>query len=466
MNEIEELKFLLKELSIKDPELMKEAWTECINQGYLECFPKICQESYVSKLNPNDYKNYISDKNENIEDRYAKYFRLLFEYTNLDFEEGSKNEVAKFLYKKLLLETISKYGLIKCIEDKRINLNDRIYIFINQYLHKSNHAPSVVLEKVFENLTKYVKEIYIISTTPYPFPYPDKNLMYHRYTGMDENIIHKVDNNIHYIEFRGYLSESLYFDFLSHQKLAENDKFILVGGPSLHFDIIESNRKIVLPTSVSNLDFNTANYLCWGSELNKCNIFNKRFTIISCPYDFTRDAKLTFKPKKMKKNEIINIAIVGNRLDLELDTLFFKLMSEIADKVPNISFKIVGKINNVELFPPSLLPYIDFVGFISDLEKYFFDNIHFFLNPNRLGGAQSSVIAYKVGIPIITLPFGDVYEALYKKYSVEKYQQIPTFIEKYILNSEFKNQIDNLNKELVNQSIEQFRSFIEEIVSI
>ena len=55
MNEIEQLKVLLKELSKKDVNLLVESWNEVIKQGYLKHLPKICQNSYVRILKASDY---------------------------------------------------------------------------------------------------------------------------------------------------------------------------------------------------------------------------------------------------------------------------------------------------------------------------------------------------------------------------------------------------------------------------
>lgn len=465
MNEIDQLKVLLKELSKKDVNLLVEAWSEVIKKGYLKYLPKICQNSYVRSLKVSDYIDYISDENEPIEDRYAKYFRMLFEINNLEFLKEMTKERLTEIYYKLLQESITKFGFINCEYSSQNKLNDRIYLFTNQYLPNSNHSPSVLLEKLYLGLKEHFKQIFIISSTPYAYAYPDKDFKLFIYSNVDENSLYKLDNNVFYIEFRGYLSESIYLDFVKHQNFTSNDKFLLVGHSSIHFDLIKSNNKILLPTGMVTLKLSNANYLLVADDSLKYeNIFNDEYQKIKISADFTKKGNYIFNPKKLFKT--INIAIVGNRLDVELDVDFFEMLVKIKKTISNVRFEIIGNFSNKNLISKELSESMYFIEYISDLSDYFSKNTNFFLNPKRIGGGQSSVMAFKVGVPVISLPFGDVYECLEKKYCVNSYEEIPDFIKNYTLNEEFKNEIDKINKDLAMQSEEKFNSMIQKILDI
>lgn len=465
MNEIEQLKVLLKELSKKDVNLLVESWSEVIKQGYLKHLPRICQNSYVRTLKASDYIEYISNENEPIEDRYAKYFRMLFETNNLEFQKQMPKEVLSEVYFKLLQESIDKFGFINCENSEQNSLNDRIYLFTNQYLPNSNHAPSVLVEKLYQGLKKDFKQIFIISSTPYAYPYPDKDFKAFNYSNVDENSLYKLDDNVFYIEFRGYLTESIYLDFVKHQNFTANDKFILVGHSSIHFDLIKSNNKFLLPTGMFTLKLSSANYLLVADDsLTYENIFNEEYKNIKMSADFTKRGNYIFNPKTLF--ETINIAIVGNRLDVELDVDFFEMLVKIKETNLNVKFEIIGDFLNKNLIPKELSATVHFIEYISDLSDYFSKNTNFFLNPKRNGGGQSSVMAFKVGVPIITLPFGDVYECLEKRYCVNSYEEIPEFIKNYIFNEEFKNEIDEINKNLTIQAEEKFNHMIQKILEI
>ena len=471
MSEIIEIKNLLRELAIKDKiQELIEAWIEIWNQGYIDNFPKICIESLQKELDVYDFAEYILDKNETIEDRYSCYNRLnihLHRRVTLENYEEAIN-IQKKLYKKLLLESIDKIGYINCIEQE--NSDERLYIFTNLYFPKSlGHSPSTIVEILNNELKKYFNQVIIVITNPYPFPYPLAPLEYilfdKTYSNIENNCVYNY-NDISFVRFGGYVSEALYLEFVNHQKFTSKDKFLLVGHSNIHFDLIKSDKKINIPLSEKLREFNSASYQIWNDKIGDFkNIFNKRFKIILAS-DLTRKTNLEIITKNKNMNDNINIAIVGNRLDIELDIEFFKYLEKAIKIIPNLKFKIIGEQPKLDLISKKLLKNIEFISFISDLENYFIENIDFYLNPKRLGGGQSSIISIKANIPVITLAYGDVYSTLEKKYFINSFDEIADFIKNYIEDKDFKIKIDNMNKEILIDSSKVFEDMIRTIVKI
>ena len=471
MSEIIEIKNLLRELAIKDKiQELIEAWIEIWNQGYIDNFPKICIESLQKELDVYDFAEYILDKNETIEDRYSCYNRLnihLHRRVTLENYEEAIN-IQKKLYKKLLLESIDKIGYINCIEQE--NSDERLYIFTNLYFPKSvGHSPSTIVEILNNELKKYFNQVIIVITNPYPFPYPLAPLEYRlfdkTYSNIENNCVYNY-NDISFVRFGGYVSEALYLEFVNHQKFTSKDKFLLVGHSNIHFDLIKSDKKINIPLSEKLREFNSASYQIWNDKIGDFkNIFNKRFKIILAS-DLTRKTNLEIITKNKNIDENINIAIVGNRLDIELDIEFFKYLEKAIKIIPNLKFKIIGEQPKLDLISKKLLKNIEFISFISDLENYFIENIDFYLNPKRVGGGHSSMMAIKANIPVITLAYGDVYSTLEKKYFINSFDEIADFIKNYIEDKDFKIKIDNMNKEILIDSSKVFEDMIRTIVKI
>lgn len=471
MSEIIEIKNLLRELAKKEnnQELI-EAWIEIWNQGYIDNFPKICIESLQKELDVYDFAEYILDKNETIEDRYSCYNRLnihLNRGVTLENYEEAIN-IQKKLYKKLLLESIDKIGYINCIEQE--NSDERLYIFTNLYFPKSlGHSPSTIVEILNNELKKYFKQVIIVIANPYHFPYPLAPLEHRLFNStcpdIDNNCVYKY-KDITFIRFGGYVSEALYLEFINHQKFTSKDKFLLVGHSNIHFDLIKSDKKINIPLSEKAREFNSASYQIWNDKIGDFkNIFNKRFKIILAS-DLTRKTNLEIITKNKNMNDNINIAIVGNRLDIELDIEFFKYLEKAIKIIPNLKFKIIGEQPKLDLISKKLLKNIEFISFISDLENYFIENIDFYLNPKRVGGGHSSMMAIKANIPVITLAYGDVYSTLEKKYFINSFDEIADFIKNYIEDKDFKIKIDNMNKEILIDSSKVFEDMIRTIVKI
>ena len=471
MSEIIEIKNLLRELAKKgNTQELIEAWIEIWNQGYIDNFPRICIESLQKELDVYDFAEYILDKNETIEDRYSCYNRLNIHLyrgvTPENYEEAIN--IQKKLYKKLLLESIDKIGYINCIEQE--NSDERLYIFTNLYFPKSlGHSPSTIVEILNNELKKYFNQVIIVIANPYHFPYPLAPLEHRLFDStcpdIDNNCVYKY-KDITFIRFGGYVSEALYLEFVNHQKFTSKDKFLLVGHSNIHFDLIKSDKKINIPLSEKLREFNSASYQIWNDKIGDFkNIFNKRFKIILAS-DLTRKTNLEIITKNKNMNDNINIAIVGNRLDIELDIEFFKYLEKAIKIIPNLKFKIIGEQPKLDLISKKLLKNIEFISFISDLENYFIENIDFYLNPKRVGGGQSSIISIKANIPVITLAYGDVYSILEKKYFINSFDEIADFIKNYIEDKDFKIKIDNMNKEILIDSSKVFEDMIRTIVKI
>ena len=471
MSEIIEIKNLLRELAKKgNTQELIEAWIEIWNQGYIDNFPRICIESLQKELDVYDFAEYILDKNETIEDRYSCYNRLNIHLyrgvTPENYEEAIN--IQKKLYKKLLLESIDKIGYINCIEQE--NSDERLYIFTNLYFPKSvGHSPSTIVEILNNELKKYFNQVIIVIANPYHFPYPLAPLNHRLFDNTNSNIENNCVynyNDISFVRFGGYVSEALYLEFVNHQKFTSKDKFLLLGHSNIHFDLIKSDKKINIPLSEKLREFNSASYQIWNDKIGDFkNIFNKRFKIILAS-DLTRKTNLEIITKNKNMNDNINIAIVGNRLDIELDIEFFKYLEKAIKIIPNLKFKIIGEQPKLDLISKKLLKNIEFISFISDLENYFIENIDFYLNPKRFGGGQSSIISIKANIPVITLAYGDVYSAIQKKYFINSFDEIADFIKNYIEDKDFKIKIDNMNKEILIDSSKVFEDMIRTIVKV
>lgn len=471
MSEIIEIKNLLRELAKKgNTQELIEAWIEIWNQGYIDNFPRICIESLQKELDVYDFAEYILDKNETIEDRYSCYNRLNIHLGRGKIVENYEEaiNIQKKLYKKLLLESIDKIGYINCIEQE--NSDERLYIFTNLYFPKSvGHSPSTIVEILNNELKKYFNQVIIVITNPYHFPYPLAPLEYRlfdkTYSNIENNCVYNY-NDISFVRFGGYVSEALYLEFVNQQKFTSKDKFLLVGHSNIHFDLIKSDKKINIPLSEKLREFNSASYQIWNDKIGDFkNIFNKRFKIILAS-DLTRKTNLEIITKNKNMNDNINIAIVGNRLDIELDIEFFKYLEKAIKIIPNLKFKIIGEQPKLDLISKKLLKNIEFISFISDLENYFIENIDFYLNPKRVGGGHSSMMAIKANIPVITLAYGDVYSTLEKKYFINSFDEIADFIKNYIEDKDFKIKIDNMNKEILIDSSKVFEDMIRTIVKI
>ena len=103
------------------------------------------------------------------------------------------------------------------------------------------------------------------------------------------------------------------------------------------------------------------------------------------------------------------VAVVGNRLDLEIDEAFLNIMKQIIDAAENVDFAVIGDAEKLQekLAGTSYGKRIHFLGYCMDLLGTY-RALHLYLNPRRLGGGWSSAMALMAGLPVVTLPACDV----------------------------------------------------------
>ena len=132
------------------------------------------------------------------------------------------------------------------------------------------------------------------------------------------------------------------------------------------------------------------------------------------------------------------IAIVGNRLDVEVDDECVQLMKEILKQVHNVAFLIIGEVDTLKnkftdtIFDERVL----YLGFCEDLMGVY-NIVDLYMNPQRKGGGFSSSMAIQAGVPVVTLPNCDVAYNVGEEFVVENYEQMKEIICKYATDSVF-----------------------------
>lgn len=130
------------------------------------------------------------------------------------------------------------------------------------------------------------------------------------------------------------------------------------------------------------------------------------------------------------------IAIVGNRLDIEIDEKFIEILKKMQKTDSNIIYVIIGeceilkeKINKKETIQAV------FLGKRGDLMKIY-PMMDLYLNPKRAGGGHSSLMALAAEVPVITLPDCDVAYNVGNEFVVSDYNELVDMVHCYVNNSD------------------------------
>lgn len=185
------------------------------------------------------------------------------------------------------------------------------------------------------------------------------------------------------------------------------------------------------------------------------------------------------KSKSKKSREALGlpenkflIAIVGNRLNQEINYEFVEVMQKILKKKANIGFVFIGIVDKIKAYFETELfeNNIFYLGYCDDLMGTY-EVLDLYINPKRNGGGISSLIALAAGIPVVTLPDCDVAYNIGEEFVVDNYTEMISIVEKYLGDKEFykakqliaKKKLEENNEE---QMIRCVKTMIDGVIEI
>lgn len=441
---------LMLDLSKKNTELHSQLiqymWK---NSGfYKNFFPKICFSE--KELSSKECVEYLKDNEVCLEDKYIFYWHMVHEVIkengNLNFDDLSKSYDILFnLFDKI---DFSKFN--KKIKNKK----EKIIIFANQYLDDTIHSPSNTVKYWVNEFSELGYRVIIISTPVKSYPYPLK-VSYELNSISDGSLVEiKISDNIYFYELLDSPVSDNFSKLIDLLEPSNKDYYLLVGHSSLFFDLMPGENKTIIPVSEKTAGLTvSANSIVYPGKISIKNIYNKQMRFIKGPdhYPLINNKKIQYKNDFISMgSSYINLVTIGNRLVDEIKNDFWSMLSSLFTIVPNAKLHIVGSFP-VSSVPDVLKEFVVLHGFLMPLElSNLLDEMNFYINPDREGGGTSARMAILRGIPVVTLPKGDVYESLKRLYYVESYSDYPDFILSYLSDSSVKNAVDSANKSLIN----------------
>ncbi|WP_160308870.1 glycosyltransferase [Paenibacillus sp. DMB20] len=192
---------------------------------------------------------------------------------------------------------------------------------------------------------------------------------------------------------------------------------------SLSYDLpISKSTFSILPKKLEESDLETLNVF----DIDKESIIESVFTY---KYDPPR-SKLARSEFGFDNSNFI-IAVVGNRLDLELTDEFLFELEELVKSKDHVRILFIGDYDNYNEHMDSyssLKKRSIFIGFQPDLAAVF-EVCDAYLNPFRAGGGTSAAIALKQGLPIFTYAYGDVAYTAGESFHITSFNDIKKFVD-------------------------------------
>lgn len=172
-----------------------------------------------------------------------------------------------------------------------------------------------------------------------------------------------------------------------------------------------------------------------GSKQRQCFMEDK-FPILA---ENTKDA-FSRTELELPEDKFL-IAIVGNRLNEDLNIRFIALMETLLSEAPQIDFVVIGNISSVKekLTETIFTDRVHYLGYQEQLVKVY-PALDLYLNPERTGGGLSAVMALITGIPVVTLPNCDVAGNVGEEFVAADYDKMIETVIRYTSDQDFYNQ--------------------------
>lgn len=406
---------------------------------------------------------FAADSVLSIKERWALYQYL----ERLTFVDADFYDVDKYLrpsYRELFYAVKSEVD--KCtpqIVEKYMSLltvpENSVYIITDQFL-SSGHAPTRdVLDYAYTiqkdlgynvalvnvGLLNFENVDYIAGRTVFKFKeslnnigaYEFKDVTFPFYqAGCVMPDVQELTNLISFISFK---KPALVFS---------------VGGPNLLCDLLRDSVKTAsipchtyLPRSMSdNL------ILCKDmSHVDKLQLdmLEDRQRVIQSVFNYGAPddmaGKIYTKDELGIDDNSFDIAVVGNRLTLEIDDKFLMLVDEILSMNERIKIHIIGGFEG------------DISGKISNTDRFIMhgkiDNavmaiklMKLIVQPSRTGGARAAYEALHFGIPAITTKMGDTWDVCGDEFAVDNYEEMMKLVLKYATDEKFYSIMSDMAK--------------------
>lgn len=344
------------------------------------------------------------------------------------------------------------------------NGNEQIVVLLTNQFLINQHGPTLTILNYASALKAMGKHPVVICCTsvpkashylyPMPLPFYFSNVLDEYFTGdrlfdldTEKNHAHSNGNAV---KCWGEL-----FDFMQITPMDDqehlvylvnvinqlNPRFIIgVGGLNPVLEFIAQSRPVLNVPCVTSLVTPIYAVPVLHRELTEQDLQRVKFLNLVHPVITSRlPFRLRqFSCKKSSKvtDPVINFAVVGYRLELEIRNDFIETLLAIKATLPNSAFVFIGP-EAIDQLPPDIQACSYFSGKIKNAIDLI-AGCHFMLNPKRQGGGTSAIEALSLGVPVLTEAYGDVYQYIGDDFVFSSDNERLAFIQRYLTDAKFE----------------------------
>lgn len=378
---------------------------------------------------------------EEIWELYWLITSFCFRNSNVSIKDGSTRLLYNAIFDHVTNVLPKKYDY-QLIGER----NKDVVVIVTSQLLGISHAPTIrIFDYAYTLQHELHKSVVIINDSGTNYIH---NPNIHNYRTF--NYI----NDYNDINSINYKDESFYFiqnpDIMPN--LSSIQKFVNViynlnpllvfnvGGSSLVADYCSFfTTTLSLPCSYK-IPISCSKYLLVGRRLNADDK-----DVINCILDYQKIIELEINYQYRQNNLIYSrkqfgisedrflIAIVGNRLCVEVSNEFLIELRDVITILDNVDIVFIGEIINKDMIK-KILSYDNRVFFTDVLNEAgeFLRHCDLYINPKRNGGGRSSFEALHFGVPVVTPKYGDVYYTCGEEFSYNEGDKLVELVEQYV----------------------------------
>lgn len=413
-----------------------------------------CVRIFAKSQTLEAFGNYILECNQITSNtRYFLYHQLVSAlFLNVHLE-NQKLKIIKWKILKRVFEEFRDevHDLLK--EIPKEERNPELAVVLTEQFLGYTHAPTkIVLDRCKVLIKKMNKKVLLMNTAelmsengkiPYCYarkPNYNTALLNQQIVQWDDCIIpfFQCENNMPDMETLRYL--------LGVIRELKPGLIMIGGGTSILANLInEIIPVLAIGMSPSDLENTMVSYQTLSRPLNNEDreilraVGIPETSVIESTFTSTlrKQTNITTREALGLPNDKFVVGVVGYRLDADIDSDFLDVLCTLAEN--DICVAFIGDYDSYDkviVERPILKEALHLLGETKDILSWV-EHFDLYLNPYRKGGGTSSVEAMYKGIPVLTLPYGDVAVNVSKDFWVQTFDEMVEYAIKYKNDKEY-----------------------------
>lgn len=320
-----------------------------------------------------------------------------------------------------------------------------VVIFSNQFILLPHGPTQTVLDRCVTLVRSFGKKILLINTADppreitMPFFIPRLFNYINEYTGIQSIAYEGI--YIPFYQFEKVMpNETEMSEIISYIYNLKPSFVFSIGGSNVTADLCSNFVPVATLPCSYDLPITEGTFRILGRSMNQRD--HDLLNILDERTDLVIESEFTFKARPMGKNisrldfglkpRHFVFSIVGGRLADEVSGDFLLFLVSLLENNADIRILFIGLFGTYDSICDQNIYFKNqsvYVGFQDDISAYL-NLSDAYLNPIRNGGGTSAAEALYLGIPVLTLPIGDVSYTVGPEFHIQDFNEVEIYIEK------------------------------------